>query len=81
LLWGDQFIGRMDAKADRANRRLQVHHLMLEKEAGAWHEAADELHVALDRFARFQGCDAVEVMKVSPPAAGRAVGIGGGSGS
>jgi uncharacterized protein YcaQ len=66
LLWGDRFIGRMDAKADRAARNLIVHHLMFEpgfKEAGA---LASAWNAALPPFMAFQGCDTCEITKVTP---------------
>jgi uncharacterized protein YcaQ len=57
LLWGDQFIGRMDAKADRPSRNLIIRKLLFEdgfKEFEALKPAWKE---TFPRFVAFQGAD------------------------
>ena len=66
LLWGDRFIGRMDAKADRAARNLIVHHLMFEPEFRKTDEWGSALKTALPVFMALQGCDTCEITKVTP---------------
>ena len=58
LLYKDNFVGRMDCKAHRADKVLEIKGLFFE----SGHDTS-EVHAALDKalpdFARFQGCDSV----------------------
>ena len=58
LLYKDNFVGRMDCKAHRADKVLEIKGLFFE----SGHDTP-EVHAALDRalpdFAGFQGCDSV----------------------
>jgi hypothetical protein len=64
LLYGDSFAGRVDTKAHRAERRLSLRHLHLEIEPDeAFLEA---LARGVWELARFNGCDAVTVERVTP---------------
>lgn len=64
LLWGDEFVGRLDAKADRKSGILIVKSLYLENQApnSFLPELANQLH----RFAAFNGCDHIRVESVQP---------------
>ncbi len=66
ILCGDQFVGRLDAKADRPAKRLLIRRLMLESKL----PEADALGAALARelhaFARFNGCDCVDIQASAP---------------
>ena len=60
LLEGDRFVGRIDAKADRAKGKLMVKKLWVEP-CVKWTDArSDKLNAELDRLARFVGLDRVE---------------------
>ena len=64
LLFGDTFVGRMDCKAHRASGVFEIRHLHLEKPLG---EAFDPAFSAAVRdYAEYNGCDGVEVSRVSP---------------
>ena len=64
LLFGDTFVGRMDCKAHRASGVFEIRHLHLEKTLG---EAFDPAFSAAVRdYAEYNGCDGVEVLRVSP---------------
>ena len=58
LLYKDNFVGRMDCKAHRADKVLEIKELFFE----SGHDTP-EVHAALDKalpdFAGFQGCDSV----------------------
>ena len=58
LLYKDNFVGRMDCKAHRADKVLEIKGLFFE----SGHDTP-EVHTALDKalpdFAGFQGCDSV----------------------
>ena len=58
LLYKDNFVGRMDCKAHRADKVLEIKGLFFE----SGHDTS-EVHAALDKalpdFAGFQGCDSV----------------------
>jgi uncharacterized protein YcaQ len=76
ILSGDRFIGRMDAKADRAKRKLIVRNLVFEPNFSQPKEARPSLVGAMETFTRFQECDAWEVSRVQPE-----IGLAGVSGS
>jgi uncharacterized protein YcaQ len=66
ILWGDHLIGRLDAKAYRAERRLVIHNLVFEP---TFHDLAavrPAFIKALEEFTRFQGCDEWEISRVEP---------------
>lgn len=65
ILWGDQFVGRADVKAERQNRRLLLQHLVFEKESLA-EQCLPALAEALWAFAAFNGCDEIAVRRVRP---------------
>ncbi len=64
LLFGDRFIGRVDAKVDRPNRRLDALKVILEP--GVKHKGAvrEEIALELERFARFNGAEQVRIAKI-----------------
>jgi hypothetical protein len=66
ILWRDRMIGRMDAKADRKAKTLQVKKLWFEDRFGAIGEALPVLSDALARFAAFHRCQEIEVGPVVP---------------
>lgn len=59
LLRGDQFIGRIDAKADRKEKVLTVRSLHLEKGCGRKSNLWMEAQSSLSEFALFNGCSRV----------------------
>ncbi|MGS2763021.1 winged helix-turn-helix domain-containing protein [Sinomicrobium sp. M5D2P9] len=68
ILFGDEFIGRVDCKAHRKNGQFELIHLHIENkhlEVESWLEAFVE---AVNRFATFNGCQSVKLTKVSPSA-------------
>lgn len=66
ILWGDRFVGRMDAKAVRAERKLVIHHLVFEPGFDEWKTFTPAFREALDLFLKFQGCDRWELTKADP---------------
>ncbi len=66
VLWGDQFVGRLDPKADRKAKTLLIHHL--EAEGGADPGAyAEPLARKLTEMAYFNACERVIIEKSNPP--------------
>jgi len=66
LLYRDEFIGRMDAKAHRKTSHLEIKFLHLEK-----HDFDEEKLIAafvdaITQFSHFQNCDSVSLTKVYP---------------
>lgn len=70
ILWGDQFIARMDAKADRGENALYVHRIEFEPGVTLDQETSSALAHGIWRFAAFNGCSSVLLGIVAPDAAG-----------
>ena len=64
LLFGDAFVGRMDCKAHRATGIFEIRRLHLEAPLGEAFDPA--FSAAVWSYARYTGCEAVEVSRVSP---------------
>ena len=67
LLYRDAFVGRVDCKAHRKERCLEVKALYFE-----WHELEEDALLnafveAIHEFARFQQCERIALGKVQPP--------------
>lgn len=59
VMVGDTFVGRVDAKAHRAEKTLEVVKLFIENKKIPAKEAKDAIREELERFARFNGCGKV----------------------
>lgn len=59
ILWGDELIGRMDAKAVRADARFDVRGLFLEPHVTLDDRLEEALTEGIQRLAHAHGCDAV----------------------
>jgi uncharacterized protein len=68
ILWGDRLIGRMDAKANRAERQLVIHNLVFEPTFHDFEGVKPAFGKALDDFTRFQECDQWKISRVQPKA-------------
>jgi uncharacterized protein YcaQ len=68
ILWGDCLIGRMDAKANRAERHLVVHNLVFEPTFRDFNAVKSAFVDALKDFTRFQQCDQWKISRVEPEA-------------
>src|SRR5258708_5981394 len=68
ILWGDRLIGRMDAKANRAERQLVIHNLVFEPTFQDFEAVKSAFGSALNDFTRFQECDQWKISRVEPKA-------------
>jgi uncharacterized protein len=68
ILWGDRLIGRMDAKANRAERQLVIHNLVFEPTFHDFEGVKPAFGKALNDFTRFQECDQWKISRVEPKA-------------
>jgi uncharacterized protein YcaQ len=66
LLWGEEFVGRIDPKAERAERRLRVKRLAFEPGFRGTAEVLPALAAKLAEFAAFNGCERVVVDETRP---------------
>jgi uncharacterized protein YcaQ len=66
ILWGDRFIGRMDAKAERKQRTLTIKKLMFEPRFDEFDPVLPALAEKLRVFAAFNECDAIVVEAAQP---------------
>ncbi len=66
ILYGDQFVGRMDPKADREKQVFYVKRLHLEHPPKNMQDFLQELASAIRRFAIFNSCKRMVVEKTHP---------------
>ncbi|WP_432468135.1 winged helix-turn-helix domain-containing protein [Agarivorans sp. Z349TD_8] len=66
LLFQDQFIGRMDCKAHRKTRLLEIKSLYLEQQAFNRELMISAFVEAIEKFRSFQQCDSVSLVNVHP---------------
>ena len=59
ILWGERFVGRVDPKAHRSTRRLEVVSLSVDSEAHGNADFWAAFSQALQTFATFNGCTSV----------------------
>lgn len=66
ILWGEQFVGRLDSKADRKSATLILRRLMLEPDVNHTEELLPVLAERLWAFAAFNGCERITVEQTDP---------------
>jgi len=66
ILWGNELIGRLDAKADRKTKTLIAKKLWFEGTFQLYDEALPSVAEALVRFTQFNGCYEIEVGDILP---------------
>jgi uncharacterized protein len=65
IVWGEAFVGRLDAKAERKQGVLAVRGLWLEDNFSVSDEFTAALAAKLREFARFNGCEEVQLSDTS----------------
>ena len=66
ILWGERFVGRVDAKADRKAKAFIVRNLVFEPGFGDYAELIPLLAARLRLLAAFAGCEGFDVEKTDP---------------
>ena len=66
ILFGDQFIGRVDCKAHRKEKKFELIHLHIENSTIAPEVWLTPFVETVKRFAVFNGCESLVLTKVSP---------------
>ncbi len=66
ILYGDTMIGRVDCKANRASRHLQLIHLHVEKKITDEEKFCGAFAEALQLFAKFNACDTWSITRTTP---------------
>lgn len=66
MLWGAQFVGRLDAKADRKQQRLWINGLWLEPGVSPSEQLVHALAAELDRLTVFSQCTSWSVRSAMP---------------
>lgn len=66
VLWGEQFIGRLDSKADHSTSTLIIRNLVFEKSCEDFEELATTLAKRLVEFAIFNRCKKIRLDTVKP---------------
>lgn len=66
FLWGNEFVGRLDSKADRKSKKLIINNLVFENEFDDYDNFLPGFKDQLDKFARFNGCEKIVIKKCTP---------------
>ncbi len=66
VLFGDEFVGRVDCKAHRQARRFEIIHLQLDLSAVDADQFARQFADSMHRFVLFNDCDSLTVSNVTP---------------
>ncbi len=66
ILWGNDLVGRLDPRADRARQVLNIRNLVFEPGFENLNEFLPEFAKKLWKFARFNGCEKIEIEKAYP---------------
>jgi uncharacterized protein YcaQ len=66
VLWGDRFVARMDAKAERTGGTLILRGLTFEPGFEDYDQLLSGFAHSLNRFASFNGCQEIDVRKTEP---------------
>ena len=66
VLWGDKFVGRFDAKADRSKKALIIGKLIFEPQFKIVDEFLHSFIHKLSEFAQFNECENIVLEKVTP---------------
>lgn len=67
ILLGSTFIGRMDCKAHRKEKQMELIHLHIENESIDFELWEKPFAVQLKQFATFNGCETIRLTQVNPP--------------
>jgi hypothetical protein len=66
ILWGDNFVGRLDSKADRKKKTFIIHKLAFESIAKDLDSFFPAFAKKLADLARFNKCEKIQLVKVTP---------------
>ncbi len=66
LMWGTEFVGRMDCKADRKKKILTLHTLSFEEGFNEWEEFLPVFAAKVADFAVFNNCSRIDLEDVKP---------------
>lgn len=66
ILFGEEFIGRVDCKAHRQSGKFELIHLHIEEQQADIELWMDPFVKAVQQFAAFNGCQSIQLSKVSP---------------
>ena len=66
ILWGHNFVGKLDPKADRKNHKFIINNLLLGKEIENSDNFLHSLSAELVKMAQFNQCEQITVRKMSP---------------
>jgi uncharacterized protein YcaQ len=66
ILWGHDFVGKIDPKADRKNKTLVINNLLVEQRVAGLEDFLSSLARSIAEFTRFNQCESVKIVKLSP---------------
>ena len=66
ILYGTEFIGRMDPKAHRKQKKLEIRNLHIEPHVKIDHRMVEKFKDKLNQFSRFNGCVTYSISNANP---------------
>ncbi|MCF8240567.1 MAG: winged helix DNA-binding domain-containing protein [Melioribacteraceae bacterium] len=66
IIWGNEFVGRMDSKADRQVKKLVINNIVFEENFDEYDEFLPYFAKRLKLFAEFNGCNSTIIKKCKP---------------
>ena len=66
ILWGHNFVGKIDPKADRKNKTLVINNLLVGQSVVDSEDFLSSLAKSIAEFTRFNQCESVKIVKLSP---------------
>ncbi|MCP4634777.1 MAG: winged helix-turn-helix domain-containing protein [candidate division Zixibacteria bacterium] len=66
ILWGEEFIGRFDPKADRKAKTLIINNLKFEEGFTSFDDVIPAFAIKLREMAEFNGCEKIRIEKTTP---------------
>jgi hypothetical protein len=68
ILYHGKLVGRLDPKAHRRDKRLEIKKIVLEPGVPVEDDLTNALKHTLDAFSRWHGMTAYEILETNPPA-------------
>jgi uncharacterized protein len=66
ILWGNDFVGRLDPKADRKSKTLIIKNIFFEEGFNSFDELLPNLAAQISAMAKFNDCEKIDIQNTAP---------------